>query len=205
MNWNIKKKLLAASLVGSMLFGLGVGAAHAHAEQDIQSAMQSDASMKERETVQCLKDAYALQQHAEGGWFAEIYTSAFKQKGRSTAGSIYFLLDKGDISHFHQLDCDEIWYYHAGCGMKITILQDGKQRDVFRGVDTTKDEQPMVVIPAGAIFAAENMDKNSYTFISCATTPRFDYKGFRLVPRAELKKQYPALSADVLQMAYEKI
>ena len=87
--------------------------------------------------------------------------------------------------------------------MKITILQDGKQRDVLLGIDTTKNEQPMIVIPAGAIFAAENTDKNSYTFISCATTPRFDYKGFRLVSRAELKKQYPALSADVLQMAYD--
>lgn len=205
MNWNIKKKLIAASLGGSMLFGPGIGADHAYAKQDAQAVMRSDTAMEESEAVQRLKDAYALQQHAEGGWFAEIYTSTFKQKERSTAGSIYFLLDKGDISHFHQLDCDEIWYYHAGCGMKITILQDGKQRDVQLGVDTTKDEQPMVVIPAGAIFAAENIDKNSYTFISCATTPRFEYKGFRLVLRAELKKQYPALSASVLQMAYEKI
>ena len=174
------------------------------AEQDTQSAMRSDAPTKESETVGRLKDAYALQQHSEGGWFAEIYTSAFKGNDRATAGSIYFLLDKGDVSHFHQLDCDEIWYYHAGCGMKITILQDGKQKDVLLGVDTAKGEQPMAVIPAGAIFAAKNIDKSSYTFISCATTPKFDYKGFRLVPRAELKKHYPALSADVLQMAFEK-
>ena len=38
--------------------------------------------------------------------------------GRATAGSIYFLPEKDDVSHFHRLDCDEIWYYHAGCDIR---------------------------------------------------------------------------------------
>ena len=156
--------------------------------------------------AQKFKDAYNLQQHSEGGWFAEIYTAPFRKKNRrATAGSIYFLLDKADVSHFHQIDCDEIWYYHAGCGMKIFMLSDGQIKTVLLGVDTARDEQPMVVIPKGVIFAAENIDKSGYTFISCATTPRFDYKGFRLVPRDELRKNYPALPEEILQMAYEKI
>jgi len=158
------------------------------------------------EDAQKFKDAYNLQQHSEGGWFAEIYTAPFRQKNkRPTAGSIYFLLDKGDVSHFHQIDCDEIWYYHAGCGMKIFVLGDGQAEEFLLGVDTARNEQPMVVIPKGKIFAAENIDKDGYTFISCATTPRFDYKGFRLVPRAELRKKYPALPEEILQLAYEKI
>ena len=33
MNWNIKKKLVAAALAGSVLFGAGVGADHAYAAQ----------------------------------------------------------------------------------------------------------------------------------------------------------------------------
>lgn len=157
------------------------------------------------DVVQKLKDTYNLQQHSEGGWFAEIYTAPFKQKKRATAGSIYFLLDKEEISHFHQLDCDEIWLYHAGCGMKITVLNDGQIEEHLLGVDTTRNERAMVVIPAGAIFAAENIDKTYYTFISCVTTPRFNYKSFRLVTKAELKKIYPHISNDLLRMAYEKV
>lgn len=160
----------------------------------------------EIDAAQKFKDAYNLQAHSEGGWFAEIYTAPFKQKkNRATAGSIYFLLDKGDISHFHQLDCDEIWYYHAGCGMKITVLKDGKIAELLLGIDTAQNQQPIIVVPAGAIFAAENIDKDSYTFVSCTTTPRFDYKGFRLVTKAELQKIYPNLPEELLRLAYEKI
>ncbi len=153
--------------------------------------------------VEDLKRTYSLQGHSEGGWFAEIYTAPFKRKGRATAGSIYFLLDKDDVSHFHQLDCDEIWYYHAGCGMRIILLQGSKAEELLLGIDTKQSQQPMVVLPAGSIFAAENIDKASFTFISCVTTPRFKYKGFRLVPRRELKKSYPQLPEEILQMAYE--
>ncbi len=151
------------------------------------------------------KKAYNLQQHSEGGWFAEIYTAPFRKNKRPFAGSIYFLLDKDEISHFHRLDCDEIWYYHAGCGMKIFVLKDGRLNEVLLGVDTNENQQPMIVLPVGSIFAAENLDKDSFTFISCATTPRFTYKGFKLVTRAELKKIYPRATNDLLKMAYEKL
>ena len=153
--------------------------------------------------AEALKKTYSLQGHSEGGWFAEIYTAPFKRKGRATAGSIYFLLDKDDVSHFHQLDCDEIWYYHAGCGMRIILLQDGKVEEILLGIDTKQHQQPMVVFPAGSIFAAENIDKEDFTFVSCATTPHFKYQGFRLVSRSELKKSYPQLPEETLQMAYE--
>ena len=160
----------------------------------------ASATSVDRENVQSLKEAFSLQQHTEGGWFAEIYKSPFTHNGRATAGSIYFLLDRGDISHFHQIDCDEIWYYHAGCGMRIYVLQDDVMREYLLGTNTKKNEQPMVTIPAGAMFAAENIDKENYTFISCATTPAFQYRGFRLIPRAELKKLYPQASEHILQM-----
>lgn len=71
-----------------------------------------------------LKKEYNLEKHPEGGWFVEVYTAPFEKEGRPLAGSIYFLLDKGEISHFHQIDCDEIWYFHEGCGMKVTMLTD---------------------------------------------------------------------------------
>ena len=63
-----------------------------------------------------LKRAYRLEPHPEGGSFSESYTSPFETDGRSLAGSIYFLLDAGEISHFHEIDCDEmvmIRFFHG--------------------------------------------------------------------------------------------
>ena len=55
---------------------------------------------------------YKLLPHVEGGYFIELYSSASLLKLSNDAGSIYFLLDQNDISHFHRIDCEEIWYYH---------------------------------------------------------------------------------------------
>lgn len=158
---------------------------------------------KEMQTrVSELKNAYSLQSHQEGGWFAEIYTAPFQRNDRPTAGCIYFLLDGQNVSHFHQLDCDEMWLYHEGCGLKITSLEEGTVKEYWLGTDIKKKEQPMVVLPAGAIFAAENKDKSAYTLVSCVTTPRFRYEGFRLVPRQEVQNLYPKLPETVLQLAF---
>lgn len=150
-----------------------------------------------------LKEVYALEQHSEGGWFSEVYTAPFENDGRSYAGSIYFLLDAGEISHLHWLDCDEIWYYHEGCGMKITVLTDEGKEELLLGSDTKAGQRGMAVIPAGAMFAAENIDEDGYTFISCATTPKFTYDGFHLVDKAELQATYPDLADELSYLAYE--
>ena len=62
-----------------------------------------------------LKEKYKLKKHPEGGWFSGSYTSLFDLEARAFMGSIFFLLETNDISHFHQIDCDEIWYHHEGC------------------------------------------------------------------------------------------
>ena len=65
-----------------------------------------------KERTKQLKTAYRLEAHPEGGWFSEVYTAPFEKDGRALAGSIYFLLDAGEQSQFHQIDCEELWYYH---------------------------------------------------------------------------------------------
>ena len=125
-----------------------------------------------------LKEAYALSPHPEGGWFAEVYTAPFSHERRALAGSIYFMLCRNDISHFHQIDCDEIWYYHEGCGLKITVLQGGKCETLLLGADPAVGQRAMAVIPAGAVFAAENIDPAGVvlhpllTFTGCHGCPR---------------------------------
>ncbi len=152
---------------------------------------------------EALKKKYNLEKHVEGGSFAKVYTAPFEDEGRSYMGSIYFLLDKEEISHFHLIDCDEIWYFHEGCGMKITVIDDeGKKKEFQLGNDTEKGEKAMVVINKGWIFGAENLDKNSYSFVSCVTTPEYRDEGFNLVYKKELKEGYPDICEEVSYLAY---
>jgi len=155
--------------------------------------------------VETLKKVYSLNAHVEGGYFSEVYTAPFSQNNRATAGSIYFMLVGKDVSHFHKIDCDEIWYYHEGDGLKIFVIRDGKAEEFLLGKDVERGQREMVIVPAESIFAAENLNDKSYTLISCVTTPKFRYEGFQLVTRNELKKIYPKADEKLLNLAYEKL
>lgn len=150
-----------------------------------------------------LRAVYGLQKHVEGGDFSEVYTAPFEKDGRPMAGSIYFLLDAGEISHFHAIDCDEIWYYHEGCGMRITVLTEGRRETLLLGKDVEKGERAMAVIPKGGVFAAENLESDGYTFVSCATTPQFRYSGFKLLDSRAIRELCPEDCEDILYLAAE--
>ena len=130
-----------------------------------------------------LRERLHLIKHPEGGAFSEHYTSeCCLPDGRPACGSIYFMLEGEEISHFHQIDCEELWYYHEGCGMQITLVDEsGRVTRRVLGPDVSQGQEPMVLIPRGVVFGAENLSKDSYCLISCATAPHFRYEGFRLI------------------------
>ncbi|MCI7724835.1 MAG: cupin domain-containing protein, partial [Erysipelotrichaceae bacterium] len=66
----------------------------------------------------------------------------------------------------------------------ITMI-DEKGNITSKDLGMGEEEEAMVVIPKGVMFAAENLSQDSYTFVSCATTPQFQYSGFRLVKESE--------------------
>ena len=69
-------------------------------------------------------EKYKLVRHKEGGYFIELYTSSTYLPSKSVLeGSIYFLLDQNEISKFHRIGCEEIWYYHKGIGINIYFIE----------------------------------------------------------------------------------
>ena len=154
-----------------------------------------------RDRIKELIDTYALQPHPEGGLFCEVYeTPETREDGRRLAGSIYFLLRGEEISHLHQIDCEEIWYHHEGAGLRITMI-DPETGAVSReelGADLARGQRHMVAVPKGRLFATEAVDKSGYGFVSCVTAPRFAYAGFRMIGREELKRLCPA-EAEALE------
>ena len=150
-------------------------------------------------------DRLHLEAHPEGGWFSEVYAAPAEygssKDGRVMGGTIYFLLGQEDVSHFHVIDCDEIWYFHEGCGVALWLLNpDGTCE--CRRLGCGEGDEPMVVVPKGAIFGAENLDPEGYTLMSCATMPNFHYEGFRLVDQKELLEKFPKEEKLIRRMAF---
>lgn len=143
--------------------------------------------------IQEIISHFHLEPHPEGGAFSRVYTAPFHAEDgkRSCAGSIYFLLQGTEVSHLHRIDCDELWFYHEGCGLRLTLITpEGTVHEELLGADFTAGERPLRVIPAGTIFAAENLDPQGYTLISCVTAPQFTYAGFELFRKEQLLAHY---------------
>ena len=56
-----------------------------------------------------------LKPHPEGGHYRETFRDASVDAGgRSRSTAIYFLLARGERSHWHRIDAVEVWHYYAG-------------------------------------------------------------------------------------------
>lgn len=76
--------------------------------------------------------------------------------GRTASTAIYFLLARGQKSHWHRVDAVEIWHYHAGDALTLRIADDSGERAIRLGPDLNAGEQPQAVVPAHAWQAAES-------------------------------------------------
>jgi len=143
--------------------------------------------------VQEIMQKFRLSGNPRSGAYSWVYTSptwTAEAISRPAAGSSYFLLAGSENLRFQSFDCDEVWYFHEGCGMRLTVLgADGTVRTFELGVGGAA--MPMVLIPKGQIFAAENVDSAGYSFISCMTIPALETAGIRVWQREELLAKYP--------------
>jgi predicted cupin superfamily sugar epimerase len=101
--------------------------------------------------------------------------------GRALSTEIYFLLARGDRSHWHRIDAVEIWHYYAGSSLTLQIADDRGQRSVRLGPDLAAGEVPQAVVPAHAWQAAEST--GAWTLVGCTVAPGFDFAKFELAPR----------------------
>ncbi|MFZ5949143.1 MAG: cupin domain-containing protein, partial [Candidatus Rifleibacteriota bacterium] len=141
--------------------------------------------------------------HPEGGYYSETYRSAGKIPAsalhdayageRCCLTSIYFLLDVGEVSKFHRLRSDEIWYYHAGNGLIIhQIDAEGVYRQTILGPDTENGQSFQIVVPAGTWFGATIIGADQPSLAGCAVAPGFDFADFELANRESLLAVFPA-------------
>lgn len=123
----------------------------------------------------------SLKPHPEGGHYRETFRDpACNSEGRSASTAIYFLLARGERSHWHRIDAAEIWHYYAGSALTLHIADDAGQRAVRLGQDLFAGESPQAVVPAHAWQAAEAT--GDWTLVGCTVAPGFDFATFELAP-----------------------
>jgi len=132
-----------------------------------------------------------LEKHIEGGYFREIYRSSISIgdkclhsdicSDRSLLTTIYFLLKSGEVSKFHKLKFDEIWFHHYGSSLLLHVIEEnGDYKPLKLGLDIENGELPQVLVKGNSIFGAELLHKNSFSLLSCIIAPGFDYADFTL-------------------------
>ncbi|APH15684.1 hypothetical protein NPD5_1326 [Clostridium sporogenes] len=139
--------------------------------------------------------------HPEGGYYKESFisaenitdsdlTTAFEDK-RILWTSIYFLLRNGEVSNFHRLKSDEMWYYHSGSPLTIyMITPEGELITEQLGLDIEKGEKPQVLVPKNYIFGSA-MNNKGYALVGCMVSPGFEFRDFELFERDTLLNLYP--------------
>ncbi|MDB5656263.1 MAG: hypothetical protein JWQ94_3876 [Tardiphaga sp.] len=122
-----------------------------------------------------------LRPHPEGGHFRETFRDdAVDAAGRSRSTAIYFLLAKGERSHWHRIDAVEVWHYYAGAPLLLVISHNDKLRAITLGPDLAEDEQPQAIVPPHAWQAATSA--GDWTLVGCTVAPGFDFATFELAP-----------------------
>jgi len=123
-----------------------------------------------------------LKPHPEGGHYRETFRDqSVDADGRSRSTSIYFLLARGECSHWHRIDAVEIWHYYAGDPLMLRIVHDGARRVVRLGADLENGEQPQAIVPTHTWQSAETTGE--WTLVGCTVAPAFEFANFELAAK----------------------
>jgi predicted cupin superfamily sugar epimerase len=145
-----------------------------------------------------------LKQHPEGGFYSETYRSnetiskdALPDRftsDHSFGTAIYFLLRSEDVSAFHRLKSDELWFFHLGGSVEVVFLTDNGTQSYILGADFEKGEYLQLIIPANTWFGARVLTADSFVLVSCTVCPGFEFQDFELAKKEDLLVEFPDCS-----------
>ena len=98
------------------------------------------------------------------------------------ATAIYYLLARGERSHWHRVDAAEVWHYYAGSALRLEMAASGHGpiERITLGPDLAAGERPQAVVPAHAWQAAESL--GDWTLVRLHGRARIRVRGLRARP-----------------------
>jgi predicted cupin superfamily sugar epimerase len=156
-------------------------------------------------------EALQLRPHPEGGYYRESYRSPETiarahlpsrfSGDRSFATSIYFLLQGSEFSALHRIKQDEVWHFHEGGSLTISVIDPGGNLTSIRlGKNVQAGEVLQAVVPAGSLFGARPGESSTYALVGCTVAPGFDFADLEMPSRQELVALYPQHQSIIEQL-----
>ncbi|HEX2555395.1 MAG TPA: cupin domain-containing protein [Microvirga sp.] len=123
-----------------------------------------------------------LEPHPEGGFYRETFRDPRTDAdGRAASTAIYYLLGTGDVSEWHRVDAAEVWHWHAGAPLVITVSENGHEASAHHlGPAFAAGQVPQFVVPAGWWQSATSL--GAWTLVGCTVAPGFTFAGFEMAP-----------------------
>jgi predicted cupin superfamily sugar epimerase len=133
-------------------------------------------------TAQDIIRMLGLKPHPEGGHFRETFRDVRETAdGRAASTAAYYLLARGERSHWHRLDGVEIWHWYAGAPMQLEIAAaPGRIERITLGGDISAGLRPQAVVSANTWQAAQTT--GDWTLVGCTVAPGFDFAKHELAP-----------------------
>ena len=181
----------------------------------IRKQLRKDYDMSKIE-IQSLISNLGLVSHPEGGYYKSTYTSKERisdnelevdfEGQRKLFTSIYFLLTSDEVSHFHRLKSDELWYFHAGSPLTVHVIHDnGEYEELKLGMNLENGEAPQAFVPKNSIFGSSVMEKDTYSLVGCMVSPGFEFQDFELFTQNDLLLKYPQHEEIIMKLAYKDL
>jgi predicted cupin superfamily sugar epimerase len=157
-----------------------------------------------------------LTPHPEGGFYKRTFESKEQitdkelsvtfEGQRKLYTSIYFLLTSDDVSHFHRLKSDELWYFHAGSPLTIHVIdENGEYQELKLGLNLEKGEVPQILVKKNSIFGSSVMEEDTFSLVGCMVSPGFEFRDFELFTQDELIQKYPQHEEIIIKLAYQQL
>lgn len=121
-----------------------------------------------------------LSPHPEGGYYRETFRDPARVEGRAVSTAIYYLLPAGQVSAWHRVDAAEIWHYHAGAPLELSLWDAGRRLVLRLGADLLGGERPQGIAPAGVWQSARSL--GAWTLVGCTVAPGFEFAHFEMAP-----------------------
>ncbi|MGV6803573.1 MAG: cupin domain-containing protein [Ruegeria sp.] len=122
----------------------------------------------------------ALEPHPEGGHFRQTWIA--ENDGRPTGTCIYFLLRRGERSHWHRVDATEIWHFYSGSPLILSVAKSdrGPKTDHEVGPNLELGQSPQLIVPSQYWQSARCT--GDWSLVGCTVSPGFLFSGFDLAP-----------------------
>lgn len=119
--------------------------------------------------------------HPEGGWYRETWRDQRAGSDeRGCASLIYYLLERGQRSHWHKIDATEIWLHQGGGTLRLHTWSGGDVTTRHLGQDLADGEMLQACVEPGEWQAAET--DAAWVLVGCMVAPGFTFSEFEMAP-----------------------